>query len=46
VRRWTDGSGALTLSPEATLLEIRLAGAIEYRTDMADSGGQQGRMVA
>lgn len=36
MRRWTDGGAALTLSPEATLLEIHLAGTIPYRTDIAD----------
>ena len=46
MRRWTDGCGALTLSPEATLLEIHLAGTIPYRTDIMDAGGERRQMVA
>jgi hypothetical protein len=37
MRRWTNGFGALMLSPEATLLEIHLAGTIAYRTDVEES---------
>jgi len=46
MRRWTDGGGALTLPPEATLLEIHLAGTIPYRTDITDAGGERPKMVA